>query len=426
MKNKNGRFPNASSFATALFALILVLIVLIIMGCEQTVKVDPAEASKTAHDILDDGIRTGSESTRQTIVRLASSMEVDEALPLLNTALTDRQPKIVESALARIINFQDPSSLEIIRAELGNTYDRELIDILIDLEADDIEENIKKGMRGLDQNNRGFAVEQYGKYIGSDAEETLIKYLDDDNYIVQVKSRLALARLGNEIGFDDIPAFLESDNIVPRAGAIIMIEEFELKEYRDELYDIAKDGYMLDTSEALRVLYQWGDEESYGILKDKLEHTDIYSMYNFLQMIEEKHDLKMIGPLRRMMSSASPNERYAAARLIVTLDAENNPDALEFLLKGLESDIPPLRQKLIESLANLPNIPEVYNILITKGLKDEEAIVIQSAISTLGKIGDMETINNLAPFLEDDKFEIRASAAAAVLNIMSREKSGKK
>ncbi|MCD6217805.1 HEAT repeat domain-containing protein [bacterium] len=403
--------------------MILFLASVLISGCEQSASVDPELAAQTAREILSDGIKTGPESTRKMIVKLTSSMEVDEALPLLDIAINDRQSKIVETAIKRLIFFHDPSSKDIIRDELGTGFDSELIDTLIELGADDIEENIEKGMRSLTPLDRAEAVEMYGKYKGSGAEEKLRIYLDDNEAIVRIKAKTALARLGDESVLGDIAELLESDGIIARAGAVKLIDEFDLKEYRDNLLEFARNDKTLVSSEALRILYEWDDDEARELLKEKLVNTEKFVMYDLLEMIEKKHDLKMIDSLKKLMSSASPLERYASARLIVSLDYSNNRDALEFLLSGMESEVPGVREQVIISLANLPDVPEVRRALEETGLKDEHPKVLEATISTLGKIGDMSTINILAPFLKDDELQIRATAAVAVLNIISREKS---
>ncbi len=418
MNIKINRFQNA-----IIPAMMLFLVSLLISGCEQSASVDPELAAQTAREILSDGIKTGTESTRKTVVTLTASMEVDEALPLLEIAMNDRQSKIVETAKTRLIFFRDPSSKELIRDELGTGFDSELIDILIELGADDIDENIEKGMRSLTPLDRAEAVEMYGKYKGSDAEEKLRSFLDDEDIIVQVKARIALARLGDESVLDDIAELLESDKIISRAGAVMIIDEFDLKEYRENLLEFAGNDKTLVSSEALRVLYEWDDDEARELLKEKIAYTDAFSMFNLLEMIEKKRDLKMIDSLKKLMSSASPLERYASARLVVSLDYSNNPEALKFLLSGLESEMPAVREQVIKSLANLPDVPEARRSLEKTGLKDEHPRVVEAAISALGKIGDISTINILAPFLQDDVFQIRATAASAVLNIISREKS---
>lgn len=418
MNNKIYRFQSV-----IIPAMMLFLVSVLLSGCEQSASVDPELAAQTAREILSDGIKTGTEANRKTIVTLTSSMEVDEALPLLEIALNDRQSKIVETAMTRILFFRDPSSKDLFRDELGTGFNSELVDILIELGADDIDENIEKGMRSLTPKDRGEAVEMYGKYKGSGAEEKLRSYLDDEDAIVRVKARIALARLGDESVLADIAELLESDQIISRAGAVMIIDEFDLKEYRDNLLEFASNDKTLVSSEALRVLYEWDDDEAREILKEKIAYTDAFSMFNLLEMIEEKRDTKMIDSLKKLMSSASPLERYATARLVVSLDYSNNPEALKFLLSGLDSEVPAVREQVIKSLANLPDVPEVRRSLEKTGLKDEHPKVREAAISALGKIGDMSAINILAPFLQDDKLYIRTTAAAAVLNIISREKS---
>lgn len=418
MNIKINRFQYAIEFLMLLF-----LVSVLIGGCEQSANVDPELTAQTSREILSDGIKTGTESTRQVIVLLTSSMNAAEALPLLEIAIKDRQSKIADLAMTRLLFFRDPSSKDIIREKLGTDFDSELIDILIELGADDIDENIEKGMRSLLSNDRAAAVELYGKYKGSDAEEKLRSYLDDEGAIVRVKAKIALARLGDESVFEDIGELLESDSILSRAGAVTIIDEFDLKEYKDNLLEFARNDKTLLSSEALRVLYEWDDDEALEILKEKLPNTDAYSMYSLLEMIEKKHDLKMVDSLKKLMSSASPLERYASARLVVSLDYANNQDALEFLLSGMESEVPGIREQVCKSLVNLPDDAGSREYLEKTGLKDEDPKVLQAVISALGKIGDMSTINKLAPFLQDDEFQIRAAAASAVLNIISREKS---
>ncbi|MFH1515408.1 MAG: HEAT repeat domain-containing protein, partial [bacterium] len=176
----------------------LVFLLLLHVGCTQSSNVDPEKTAQIARDILTDSLKTGSESTRSAIVDLTSTMDAKEAAPLLVIALEDRQTRISEKAMKQIITFKDPTTKSIIREQLGDNFDNELIEILIEIESDDIDENINKGLRSLNPSERAVAIELYGKYKGENGREKLTEFLEAEEPIVRTKAQIALARLGDE------------------------------------------------------------------------------------------------------------------------------------------------------------------------------------------------------------------------------------
>lgn len=401
---------------------ILVLSILFIpFACTQSVAHDPEKIAQTARDILTEFLKTGSESNRSMIVDMTAYMDSKEASPLLMIALEDRQDRISSKAMAQIITFKDPSTKSIIREELGEDFNNKLIEILIELESDDLDENINKGLRSLNPSERASAIELYGKYKGDDSREKLAEFLNDEESIVQLKARIALARLGDESAIESIQEMFNSDEIFTKASAVAITEELDLKIYQDQLLEIAQGKDTTVGNEAHRILYEWGNSEASEMLKQKINDSESFELYNFMSMVESSKDPEMVDTLKGMMSAQSPAERYAAARLIVLIDKENNQDTLDYLLTGLDSDIPPVRNKVVQSLGNLPDVPEIKQALENIGLKDENPGIVHSSIQALGKVGDLKSLNKITPFLEDDDFQIRAVTAIAILNIISRE-----
>ncbi|MBU1022856.1 HEAT repeat domain-containing protein, partial [bacterium] len=341
--------------------------------------------------------------------------------PLLVIALEDRQTRISEKAMKQIITFKDPTTKSIIREQLGDNFDNELIEILIEIESDDIDENINKGLRSLNPSERAVAIELYGKYKGENGREKLTEFLEAEEPIVRTKAQIALARLGDESAIKAIGDMLESDDFFAKASAVAVIEELDLKDYQDKLLEIAQNDVGAVGREAHRILYEWGNSDAREMLKEKITDSESFELYDFMSMVESSKDPEMIDTLKVMMSAQSSAERYAAARLIVLIDKENNQDTLDYLLSGMKSDVPQVREKVVQSLGNLPDVPDAKLALENIGLNDENPGIVHASIQALGKVGDLKSLNKIEPFLEDKDFQIRAVAAVAVLNIVSRE-----
>jgi HEAT repeat protein len=403
----------------SLFVLISFMMP-VVSGCSSEPKINTDEAISKARGILNDNVKEGSRATRDTIVRLTGGMVAEEALPLLEITVKDPDSAISDKSLKKILEFRDPSSAAILKEKLGDKYDQSILDVLVEVKSEGIVPNIEKGLKSLRPLDRASAITSLQKIEGEKAKEQIRQFVQDEELIVQLKAKHALIALGEKEYLSEVRDLLDSGEIVKQAEAVDLIGEFELKDYRDDLVKIASEKTGPQSDQALRILYKWNDPKASEIMNQRLENPGgmIISLYGLLAIIDEYKDKSTIPALKKFMSSSVPGERYSAARMILSIDAGNNPDLLKFILTGMESEVPPaVREQVAISLGKLPGIAEVKKTLEKKGLKDESPKVIEASIIALGKVGDKNSIKYIAEFLDDDNFELRATAAAAILNI---------
>ena len=401
-------------------AIVLAVFLAAIFGCTSG-SMDTTKLAEKSRAILNDQVKNGTQKTRETIVRLTGGMVDSEAVPLLRQAFKDMQPAVVDKAIDKAIEKKYPETRDEIRARLGDKFDTKLLEILIELKATDIDANIEKGLQSLRPNDRAFAVELLGKYKGKLAEDRLKEYANDPNELVRMKAKLALARNGDKDVIKALGNFLDMPEMIEAMAVVSLVNELDLKEYRDKLLKIANEDKGMLGLEAVRTLYKWDDPESKGLVTGKLSGRIDMTLYPLLKMVEEKKDKLMIDPLRHAMASSTPNERYSSARVAVAIDPQNTKDVLEFILKGMDSDDPGVREQVAVSLSQLPGIPEVKRVLEQKGIKDSSPQVVNASLVSLGKVGDEESIKAMAPLLDTGDLETRATAAAAILNLIDKK-----
>jgi len=403
-----------------LISTMLLVLTAVMIGCTSA-PIDTKQLAEKSRAILNDQVKSGSKQNRETIVRLTGGMVDEEAIPLLNQALKDIEPGIVDKAMEKVIEKKNTATRDEIRAKLGDKFDSKLIEILIELKSEDIDANIEKGLQSLRPNERALAVELLGKYKGKLAIDRLKQFANDPSDAVRLKAKVALARVGDDEAKKELAKYLDTPDSLEAMAVVSLAGELDWKEYRDKILKIAKEDKGMMGVEAIRTLYKWDDPESHALVREKLAGKIDIAQYPLLKMVEEKKDKEMIDMLRRAMASPKPEERYSAARVAVTIDPENTKDVLDFILKGMDSGDAGVKEQVAISLSQLPGIPEVKKVLEKKGIKDDSPAVVDASLVALGKVGDEESIKEMAPLLNDANPEIRATAAAAILNIIDKK-----
>ena len=408
------------SISEILFIILITMLIASVSGCSMK-PLSTSDLAKKSREILIDQIKNGPRNTRQAIVKLTGGMVEQEAVPLLQTSLKDPDQGIVKDTLEKLIEIKNPLALPVKREELADRFNADLISTLIDLGAKDLDANIESGLTSTNPTSRARAVELLAKYKGKEAEERIRTFLNDEIPVIGMKAKIALAEMGDTEALKGLDVYLNSGNDIIQLATVNLIREKELKEYRDKLLEFAKVGQGILAQEALRVLYKWDDPEAREMVKYEMAKSIEVLKYPLLKDVEEKKDKEMVPSLRKAMASSTPNERYSAARVAVTVDPENTQDVLDFILKGMEVEDPAVREQVAISLSQLPDIPRVKNQLETKGLTDKNPKIVNASIISLGKVGDSESIARLAPLLKSDDSEIRVTAAAAIINIINRK-----
>lgn len=394
--------------------------ILLVAGCVMQ-SVNSSDLAEKSRTLLSDQVKNGSRDARETVVRLTGGMVESEAVPLLQVALNDPESNIVKKTIEKLIEIKNPLAEPSKRKDLADRFDPDLIDTLIDLGAKDLDANIELGLTSTLPVNRARAVELLGKYKGEEAEERIRTFLNDEDSTVVLRTKVALARLGDEEVTNGLEQYLDSQYDIEKLAAVTFIGEKDLKQYKDKLLEIANLKQGLLSTEAMRVLYKWDVPDVSEMYKEEISEKLQIIKFPILKDIEEKKDKNMIDALRKAMASSVPNIRYSTARIAITIDPENTKDVLDFMLKGMDSEDSSVREQVAISISQLPGIPVVKEILEKKGIKDKEAKVVNASIVALGKVGNEKTLSHLAPLLDSNNSETRVSAAAAILNIINRE-----
>lgn len=389
-------------------------------GCA-VAPISSSELAKQSRDILLEQMKNGNRSVRLAIIDLTGGMAEEEAIPLWELGLKDPDQSIVKKTLEKLVEFKNPMAIPEKKKELADRFNADIIETLIELGAKDLDSNIELGLTSTNPTNRARAVELLAKYKGKDAEDRLRAFLKDDAPIVGLKAKAGLAKLGDTEVLKGLEVYLNSGDEVAQLAAINLIRDYDLKEYRDKLVELAKIREGLVAQEAMRVLYKWDDPEGREMMKYEISNAIGLLEYPLLKDIEEKKDKEMVSALRSAMASSTPNERYSAGRVAVAVDPENTKDVLEFLLKGLTVEDPGVREQIAISFSKLPGFPTVKKALETKGIKDKDLKTRKASIIALGKVGDHDSLKYLAPILKSDNPEMKVAAAAAIVNIINRE-----
>jgi HEAT repeat protein len=402
------------------FLILLIAVLMLMIGCSNEPKIDNSALRTEAFNMLVETIKNGSLEERQASTTAASALRDETAVEILKISVEDQDQEIADKSMRKITLLKQPSTKDMLRAELGDSFDQFLIEALIEFGANDLDANIEKGLKSLRPNERAAAVELLGKYKKEAAAERIRGYLNDEELIVRIKAVHALGRLGDKPILAKVGDLFKEDNVISKAGAVAIAEDLDLREYEPQVVDVAKNAPPLIAIQALRVLYKWKNKEASDILLEKINTKDMMNFYAYLKLADDNKEKKVLEKLRELTSSSSPQERYSAARVYISIDPENSSDILDFLLKGMDSDIDKVREQAAILLGNLPGIQKVKTTLVEKGLKDPSAGVINSSIFALGKIGDQDTLKYLVPIMQDKNSINRLEASAAILKILDR------
>lgn len=400
--------------------LLLIAVLMLMIGCSSEPEIDNAALRSEAFNLLVETVKTGSLDERKETYNTATGLRDAIAVEIIKISTEDQDKEIAEKSMQKITLLKQPSTKDMIRKKLGDGFDQISIEALIEFGADDLDENIEKGLKSLRPNERAAAVELLGKYQKEQAADRIREYLNDEELIVRIKAIHALGRLGDKTAIEKVGDLFKEDNIIAKAGAVAIAEDLDRREYEPQIVDVARNSATIIAIEALRVLYEWKNEEASDILLEKINTKDMMSFYTYLKLVDDNKDRKALDKLREFTSSANPQERYSAARVYVSIDPDSSPDILDFLLRGMDSDIDKVREQVAILLGNLPGIEKVKTTLIEIGLKDQSASVVKSSIIALGKIGDQSTLKILSPFMRDTNSINRIVASAAILNILDR------
>ncbi len=274
------------------------------------------------------------------------------------------------------------------------------------------------------------AIKVLGEIGNSAALPILIEILPSQNYKVQVAVATALGKIGDKSVMPQLLNTLSDEDPDVRIAVAIAIGKFKMPHTYLNLADLLDDPEinvrqaaaqaLADTDdasvvpylvEALHDSFWWyGREEAMQVLLASIRkfgtqaYRPLAEAMNAKEPTVRRYAISLLGPLKDpralepfQMAFYDPN--YDVAEMAAKAMIEYGPQAMAIFVEALSSPNVWIREKSIESIAQIGGKPAVEYLL--EMLNDEESSVRITAIKALGQLADQSALPALKALAAD-------------------------
>ena len=298
---------------------------------------------------------------------------------------------------------------------------------LIMLRDSDATDSLVTRLNDEDSIVREDAVQALGELGSPRAVEPLITLLKDEDSYVRKKVALALGELGSPRAVEPLITLLKDEDSDVRWMAASSLSELGSLRAVEPLIRLLKDKDSFVREEAAQILGELGSPRAVEPLIRLLKDEDSYVREEAAQALGELGSPRAVEPLIRLLKDEDSDVREEAAQALGELGSLRAVEPLIRLFKDKDSSVreeavgaidQPIdrrtRRAVAMSLGALGDRRAVEPLIAILTDPDTSNYYIQDAVETLGTLGDRRALEPLVALLAHENTQIRLQAAGAL------------